>query len=101
VFVGPVSGPSHIAAAVGIPAVVIIGGYEHPKNTSYDRHTNLYTAVRCAPCWLREPCPYELKCLKMIRPGTVESEVWRAWANSKCAPPQTPGTDSGEAIDRR
>jgi ADP-heptose:LPS heptosyltransferase len=81
IFVGPVSGPAHIAAAAGIPAVVIIGGYEHPKNTSYSEHISLYTAVGCAPCWLREPCPYDLKCLKMIRPSTVESAVWRAWAN--------------------
>jgi hypothetical protein len=80
VFVGPISGPVHIAAAADVPAVVIIGGYEHPKNTSYMEHVNLYTALSCAPCWLRKPCPYKLKCLKVIRPSTVESAVWAAWA---------------------
>jgi ADP-heptose:LPS heptosyltransferase len=83
IFVGPDSGPAHIAAAVGTPAVVILGGYTHPRNISYIENVNLYTAVGCAPCWLREPCPYDLKCLKMIRPSSVESEVWKAWANHK------------------
>jgi ADP-heptose:LPS heptosyltransferase len=81
IFVGPVSGPAHVAAAVGTPAVVIIGGYEHPRNTRYNGNINLYTGVRCAPCWLREPCPYERKCLKAIHPEIVEAEIWKAWEN--------------------
>ena len=72
-LVGPPSGPIHIAAAAGIPAVEIIGGYEHPTNSFYNGNATLYTALACAPCWLREPCPYNLKCLKMIKPNTVES----------------------------
>ena len=76
VLVGPASGPAHIAAAAGIPAVVIIGGYELPINSSYSGSVGLYTPVPCSPCWLTEPCPYDLKCLRMIRPNTVEDAVW-------------------------
>ncbi len=85
VFVGPPSGPSHIAAAADIPAVVIIGGYEHPINTSYSKSVSLYTPLACSPCWLREPCPYDLKCLRMIRPDTVEGTVWSVLEKHKLA----------------
>jgi ADP-heptose:LPS heptosyltransferase len=85
VLVGPVSGPVHVAAAAGIPVVEIIGGYEHPINTSYIGNISLYTALPCAPCWLRESCPYDLKCLKTIKPETVESAVWNVLGNRKPA----------------
>jgi ADP-heptose:LPS heptosyltransferase len=76
ILVGTISGPVHVAAAAKVPAVVIDGGYEHPINTTYPGNLCLYTDVSCAPCWLREPCPFDLKCLKAIRPGTVESAIW-------------------------
>jgi ADP-heptose:LPS heptosyltransferase len=66
IFVGPVSGPVHIAAAVGTAAVVIIGGYEHPTNTYYNGIVNFYTPLACAPCWLTMPYPFDLRCLRMI-----------------------------------
>lgn len=79
--VGPVSGPMHVAAAVRTPAVVVIGGYEHPDNAHYDGNTEFYTALPCAPCWLRDPCPFELKCLHAIRPETVEAALRKTWAD--------------------
>ena len=82
-LVGPVSGTTHIAAAFGIPAVVIVGGYEHPKNAAYAGHKSFYTAVSCAPCWLREACPHSLKCLRAIEPYQVESAVRTIWTNRK------------------
>jgi hypothetical protein len=73
------TGPMHIAAAVGTPAVVIYGGYIDPVCTGYPGNINLYSAVECAPCWLREPCPYGKKCLHMITPAQVESALDRLW----------------------
>jgi ADP-heptose:LPS heptosyltransferase len=79
-YVGPVSGPMHIAAAVGTPAVVIYGGYEHPPGykgyeflNSDGRQTqiSLYSQVACSPCWRRDECPYARKCLSMIKPQQV------------------------------
>jgi ADP-heptose:LPS heptosyltransferase len=83
-YVGPVSGPLHIAAATGTPAVVIYGGYEHPVGQEgYDRlagkerctQISLYSAVPCAPCWRTEQCPYSRKCLTMIEPCEVLEAV--------------------------
>jgi ADP-heptose:LPS heptosyltransferase len=85
ILVGPPSGPSHIAAAANIPSVLIIGGYEHPISASYSGSFSLYTALACAPCWLRKPCPYDLKCLRMIRPDAVERAIWSTLAKGKLA----------------
>jgi ADP-heptose:LPS heptosyltransferase len=77
--VGPISGPVHIAAAVGTPAVVIYGGYEHPSGTSYPGNINLYSPVACSPCWLRTPCPYNRECLSRISVDHVECALWKLW----------------------
>jgi len=80
--VGPISGPVHIAAAAGRRSVVIYGGYEDPAHSAYDGNVAHYTPVSCAPCWLREPCPYDRKCLSAISPAEVEDAIWRLWAKS-------------------
>jgi len=76
---GPMSGPVHIAAAVGKRSVVIIGGYEGPSNAGYPSNIALYTPVECARCWLDAPCPYGLRCLNVISPDQVERAVWSLW----------------------
>ena len=69
----------HIAAAVHTPSVVIVGGYEHPTNAHYAGNVEFYTAVPCAPCWLRAPCPFDLKCLRAITSAQVEQAVGQTW----------------------
>jgi ADP-heptose:LPS heptosyltransferase len=71
-YIGPISGPMHIAAAVKTLAILIAGGYEDPEGVKYKGQTYLYTPVSCSPCWLREPCPFDLRCLAAISPGAVE-----------------------------
>ena len=78
-FIAPDTGPMHIAAAVQTPGVVIYGGYINPVCTGYPGNINLYSPVKCAPCWLREPCPYAKKCLHMITPAHVEAALNRLW----------------------
>ena len=73
--VGPISGPVHIAAAVHVPSVVIYGGYEHPVCSSYPGNINLFTELRCSPCWLRDGCPYDRKCLRQIEADVVLDAV--------------------------
>ena len=81
--VGPVSGPMHIAVAVGTPSVTICGGYESPRGTEQPVGLNsttnlfLFTDLPCSPCWLREPCPIGLKCLTSISPLQVEKVIAR------------------------
>jgi ADP-heptose:LPS heptosyltransferase len=81
ILISPPSGPAHIAAAARTPAVVIIGGYEHPLNGAYPDQVTFFSDVDCAPCWLREPCPFELKCLTKITPAAVERAVGAAVEN--------------------
>ena len=82
-YVGPVSGPMHVAAAAGTPSVVIIGGYEHALNAHYPGNVEFYTPLPCSPCWLREPCPFDLKCLHAIAPDQVARAVAQMWAEIK------------------
>jgi ADP-heptose:LPS heptosyltransferase len=77
--VGPVSGPMHVAAVAKTPCVILYGGYEPAFCTQYAGNIALETKVPCAPCWLREPCPFALKCLTAITPATVEQSVWKLW----------------------
>lgn len=72
---GPDSGPMHIAAAVGCPAVILFGGYTLAHELGYPGHVALETRVPCAPCWLRTPCPFELRCLSAIEPEQVLQAV--------------------------
>ena len=80
VFVGPPSGGMHIANAFRVPSVIIFGGYESPAGYFYPRTSALYGGVPCAPCWTTVPCPYDLKCLRMIAPEKVFREVCAAAA---------------------
>jgi heptosyltransferase-1 len=75
VLVGPDSGPMHIAAAVGTPAVVILGGYDLRENIAYSGNKILDTRIHCSPCWLRSPCPIEQQCLREVLPKNVEKAV--------------------------
>lgn len=80
-YVGPVSGPMHIAIAVGTPSVTICGGYEDPRGLTHlpgvKSTTNVFLSsdLPCSPCWLREPCPIGLKCLTSISPAQVEQAI--------------------------
>jgi ADP-heptose:LPS heptosyltransferase len=80
-YVGPVSGPMHIAVAVGTPSVTICGGYESPRGLEHvggvKSTTNVFLSsdLPCSPCWLRKPCPIGLKCLVSISPAQVEKAI--------------------------
>jgi ADP-heptose:LPS heptosyltransferase len=70
-FIGPVSGGMHLAAAYGVPALIVFGGYESPTGLPYSNTTPFYTPEPCAPCWLPTNCPYALKCQHKILPSTI------------------------------
>ena len=78
-LVAPITGTVHIAAAMGVPSVVIYGGYELPDCSAYPGNINLYSPVECSPCWLHTPCPHGRKCLHQITPDQVEAAVNRLW----------------------
>ena len=66
VFIGLVGFLMHLARAVDCRSVIIYGGREKPAQTGYVANKNLYSQVRCAPCWLRNPCDFDRKCMDMI-----------------------------------
>lgn len=56
VYVGPEGGLHHGAAAVGIPAVVLFGGFIPPEVTGYAGHTNLTGGT--VACGNLRPCEH-------------------------------------------
>jgi ADP-heptose:LPS heptosyltransferase len=66
VYIGLVGFLMHLARAVDCRSVIIYGGREKPAQSGYVANKNLYSQVRCAPCWLRNPCDFDRKCMDMI-----------------------------------
>jgi ADP-heptose:LPS heptosyltransferase len=75
VFVGLAGSLMHLARAVDCRAVIIYGGREKPAITGYVANKNLFTQVRCAPCWLRNTCEFNHKCMDMISVDHVVAAV--------------------------
>lgn len=55
-YIGPEGGMHHAAAAVGVKAVVIMGGFIPPQIVGYDGHINLTGGA--AACGNIEPCSH-------------------------------------------
>jgi len=71
-------GLHHGAAAVGVRAVVIYGGYISPRQTGYDLHVNLFTGGK--PCGMRIRCEHCAKAMAAIAPEMVVVELRRLLA---------------------
>ena len=71
VFIGLEGFLMHLARAVDCRSVIIYGGRIKPSQIGYVANKNLYSQVRCAPCWLRNPCEFDKKCMDMITPQQV------------------------------
>lgn len=63
-------GLMHGAAAVGVPAVVIFGGFISPAVTGYAMHRNLFTGTGLG-CGKRTPCPCCSAAMQRITPSLV------------------------------
>lgn len=62
-------GLHHAAAALGIPAIVIFGGFISPAQTGYASHVNLFTGGE--PCGARASCEHCAKAMAAIHPEAV------------------------------
>ena len=56
-FIGTEGGLGHAAAAVGVPSVIIFGGFISPQVTGYDMHRNLFTGTGLG-CGMRIDCKH-------------------------------------------
>lgn len=68
-LIAPEGGLHHAAAALGIRAVVIFGGFISPATTGYDLHTNLFTGG--SACGMRIPCAHCAAAMERITPEEV------------------------------
>lgn len=73
VYVGHEGALHHAAAALGIPAVVIFGGFISPAQTGYSMHRNLFTGGK--PCGTRLPCAHCAASMAAITPEMVLAEL--------------------------
>jgi heptosyltransferase II len=77
------SGPAHVGAAVGIPAVTLFGPTD-PRLTAPmgPRQHALWHQPTCSPCFLRE-CPIDHRCLQAVEVTEVEAAVVTALAGRR------------------
>jgi ADP-heptose:LPS heptosyltransferase/GT2 family glycosyltransferase len=77
-FIGNISGPSHIAAMRGVPTLTIFGSQvlPHEWQPLGEKTMSVRLGIQCSPCYksLPEQCPFNLKCLKLLWP----EKVWEA-----------------------
>lgn len=78
-YIGPEGGMHHAAAAVGVRAVVIFGGFIPPQVTGYDMHINL-TGGGTA-CGNIEPCRHCHQAMANISVDQVKDAALRQLTN--------------------
>jgi len=83
-FIGNDSGPAHVAAAIGIPSVVLFGPQEperfHPWS---DRSVVLHHRIHCCPCRQVTCVHPENPCVNLIEVEEVKAQVRRALGPSE------------------
>jgi lipopolysaccharide heptosyltransferase II len=79
-FLGNDSGAMHVAAAVGLPLVVVFGPTDpHGTAPVTPRCTIVQEKPYCSPCFLRT-CPTDHRCMTAIAPERVSTGVLHALA---------------------
>jgi heptosyltransferase-2 len=76
-FIGNDSGAMHVAAAAGLPVIVIFGSTD-PEGTApvTQQFTLIREAVSCSPCFLRR-CPVDHRCMTRIGVDSVFAAATR------------------------
>ena len=76
-FIGQVGFLMHLARSVDCRSVIVFGGRELPSQAGYPCNENLSCLPPCAPCWQKNECAFERKCLTQILPDDVIEAVRR------------------------
>lgn len=76
VFVGPDSGPMHLAGAMGVKSLVVFGSIPpEARINHYPTHSAIQlNGLSCLGCWY-EACPIAEKCMKMLSGQTVYAKL--------------------------
>jgi heptosyltransferase-2 len=73
------AGARHVAVALGVPCVVVMGPTSLDKTPlNLERVSVLSADVACRPCYLRS-CPIDHRCMTRVAPELVAREALRAW----------------------
>lgn len=70
-------GTHHMAASMGVPAVVVFGSFISPKVTGYDFHTNIAVETPHGFCGRFFPCAECREAMNSITPAQVRTAVDR------------------------
>jgi ADP-heptose:LPS heptosyltransferase len=74
-FVGNDSGPTHLAAAAGVPTLAVFSGIAAAAQWGPlgPHAASIYRAMLCAPCYLSRPghCLYRRACVRQLHPEAV------------------------------
>jgi lipopolysaccharide heptosyltransferase II len=86
-FVGADSGPAHLAAAVGTPAVVLFSGTNNPRQWQpCGEHVQVVRhPVECSPCHRRRCGLREHPCMRGLTPGQVAEAVEQMYRRASLA----------------
>ena len=80
VLVANDAGARHVAVALGVPCVVVIGPTSLDKTPlNLERVSVLSADVPCRPCYLRD-CPIDHRCMTRVAAAAVAREALRAFA---------------------
>jgi len=97
--------PMHLAAALGVPAVVTFSGTDLESQwvSPYVPNAVLRRETKCSPCYLME-CPYRLECLDIPPREVVDRAVDllsspRTLGSTDCDPNHEPGLEAGQRND--
>ncbi|MDJ0788811.1 MAG: lipopolysaccharide heptosyltransferase II [Myxococcota bacterium] len=75
------AGARHVAVALGVPCVVVMGPTALEKTDCNLEHVSvLHADVACRPCYERE-CPIDHRCMTRVGPDVVAEEARRALAS--------------------
>src|SRR5262245_66047444 len=73
------AGARHVAVALGVPCVLVIGPTSLEKTPlNLERVSVLSADVACRPCYLRD-CPIDHRCMTRVPPAAVAREALRAF----------------------
>jgi ADP-heptose:LPS heptosyltransferase len=82
-YIGPEGGLHHGAAAVGVPAVVLFGGFIPPQVTGYTTHTNLTGGAYA--CGSLQPCIHCRKAMQAIGVSDVLTAAFEHLRANECS----------------
>tara|TARA_Y100000814_G_scaffold282044_1_gene246735 strand:+ start:441 stop:1508 length:1068 start_codon:yes stop_codon:yes gene_type:complete len=78
-FLGGDTGPSHLAAVLGLNCITLMGPTDPERNRPWgDKNMVLYHSLACSECYLRK-CDF-IECMSLISVKEVENALEKSWA---------------------